>query len=157
MDDATKKLMGNLRQMMCLLKRRKFAMPDGIKTMTLAQFEVMEYLIEQKRARMSDIAKEAGVKLPTMTELVDKLVRRGLLQRQSDELDRRTVWITIVPSVEKFAMRMMKKHEQYITQIMAVLTKEEKSQAIKIVSKLINRLEKDINNIETKKRYSGRT
>ncbi len=145
MDIETKNLRNILKQLTLLIKKQRPILPEGIKKLTIAQAEILEYLCENKKARMSDIAKEAGVKLPTMTELVDKLVRQGLLQRQRQDDDRRTVWVTIDPRIEKFAVDMKKKHERYIENIMSVLTKKEKRQAIKIIAKLINRIKRDIN------------
>jgi len=145
MDNEIRKLRNVLKQMTLLMKKQRPVLPEGIKSLTLAQVQVIEYLCENKKARMSDIAKEAGVKLPTMTEIVDKLVRQGFLKRQREEKDRRAVWVTIAPHVEKFAVEMKNKHEKYIEGIMSVLTRTEKKNAIKIISKLIQKIKKDDN------------
>ncbi|MCX8092703.1 MAG: MarR family transcriptional regulator [Candidatus Goldbacteria bacterium] len=145
MDNATKELISTLRYMTNLMKKSRPILPEGMKKITLGQLQVLECLCEHKRMRMSDLAKEANVKLPTMTELVDNLVKQGMLQRERKEDDRRTVWVTISPDVEKFAKKMMKEHERYIEKIMSVLSYKEKKQATKIISKLIEKLKKDEN------------
>ncbi len=138
MDTATKQLIDCLKKMTRLIKRNKPAMPfdDGIKKMTLGQLDVIRYLCEHKKARMSDIAKEAGVKLPTMTDIVDKLVKEGVVERQRQKDDRRTVLISISPKIKEQAERIMKKHDFYIEKILSVLSKKEKLQAIKIITKI---------------------
>ncbi len=145
MDSVTKELINNLRYMTNLMKRRRLVVPEGIKNLTLGQLQVIECLCEHKEMRMSDLARAADVKLPTMTEMVDNLVMRGILKRHRKEDDRRTVWIIIEPAVEKFAIGLMKKHERYLEKIMSVLSIKEKTQAAKIISKLIHRLQKDVN------------
>ena len=39
---------------------------------------------------------------PNMTTLADKLIKKGLLERQTDEKDRRIINLTITPKGEKF-------------------------------------------------------
>lgn len=138
MDAVTKKCIDCLKNMMHLIKRNKPIMPfdDGIKKMTLGQLNVIGYLYEHKMARMSDIAKEVGVKMPTMTDIIDKLVKEGFVERQKYENDRRTVWISIAPNIRKQAERIVKKHNSYMGKILSVLSKKEKMQAIKIITKI---------------------
>jgi len=45
--------------------------------MTIAQLDTMAYLYEHKKAKMSELAKNAGVKMPTMTDMINKLWQAG--------------------------------------------------------------------------------
>jgi DNA-binding MarR family transcriptional regulator len=42
---------------------------------------------------MGELAEDLGVKLPTATRIVDRLVERGLVTRASWDKDRRVVWV----------------------------------------------------------------
>ncbi len=58
---------------------------------TTAQLKVMFALYLRGPSRIGVLARRQGVALPTMTVLVDRLVRRGILVREEDAGDRRVV------------------------------------------------------------------
>lgn len=146
MNTKTKELLNCLKYMTKFMKKQKPELPEHgkLKELTLEQFEVFVYICEHKKARMSDIAKEANVKLPTMTDIIEKLVKKGFVERHRDEQDRRTVWITIAKDIENIAKKAMKKHEAYLEKLLSVLTEEEKTKAIEIINKIINRLKEGV-------------
>jgi DNA-binding MarR family transcriptional regulator len=59
--------------------------------LTVAQLRVLLVLQAIGSSRMSDIAATLEVALPTVTGIVDKLVRKDLVTRQADPNDRRLV------------------------------------------------------------------
>jgi len=145
MDETTRKLVKSLKEMTQLIRKRKPSMQfdDTVKQLSLAQAEVLIYLCEHKKAKMSDIAKDANVKLPTMTEIVDKLVKKGILKRERDEIDRRNVWISVSDNIKNKTKKIMQSHDRYIEKILSALTMEEKKQAINIINKIVNNLNKE--------------
>lgn len=58
---------------------------------TLPQFKIMLLLFFHGSLRMSDIAAQLAVTLPTATSLVDRLVERDYVLRESQLSDRRVV------------------------------------------------------------------
>jgi DNA-binding MarR family transcriptional regulator len=91
---------------------------------------------------MSELSKNAGVKMPTMTDMINKLIKTGLVKREHDEKDRRTVWVSITKDVEKMVAFHLNKRDESIASIMKVLTEHEKEQAVTILKKLVNSLER---------------
>ena len=61
--------------------------------LTLAQVRVMGIIGENDNCRMNEIAKMVGISMPTLTGIVNRLVRAGILARRRDENDRRAVRI----------------------------------------------------------------
>ena len=59
--------------------------------LTMAQLRVLLVLQAVGPSRMSDIASTLEVALPTVTGIVDKLVKKDLVTRQADPGDRRVV------------------------------------------------------------------
>ncbi len=59
--------------------------------LTVAQLRVLLVLQATGPSRMSDIASVLDVALPTATGIVDKLVKKGLVVRETDLQDRRLV------------------------------------------------------------------
>ncbi len=64
--------------------------------MTAVQFRVLQIIAENGHATPTAIAHRMGVTQATMTALIDKLVKRGLVERRRSETDRRqtNVFIT---------------------------------------------------------------
>ena len=59
--------------------------------LTMRQLKVLFLLYDQPPTRMSALAAGLGVTLPWCTNLVDRLVKEGMLDRLEDPLDRRLV------------------------------------------------------------------
>ncbi|MCE5300559.1 MAG: MarR family transcriptional regulator [Spirochaetia bacterium] len=118
----------------------------GVMDLTLSQLDVMGYMYEvntekPRRVKMSDLARHAGVKMPTMTDMVNKLVNAGLVMREHDEADRRTVWVSVSRNMEKMVCGHIKERDNEISCIMDCLTEKEKKQAAVILKKIKNSME----------------
>lgn len=57
----------------------------------LSQLGCLHTVAEAEGVRMADVGVRMELKLPAVSRVVDRLVKRGLLERQNDELDRRVV------------------------------------------------------------------
>lgn len=55
----------------------------------------------QRRLRMVDLAGRLGIAKSAVTKTVDRLEERGLLRRERDPQDRRTVYAVVTPEGEK--------------------------------------------------------
>jgi DNA-binding MarR family transcriptional regulator len=145
MDETVKQIMEALRAVSGFAKAKKSPhfMASGVKDLTLAQLDLMAYLYEHKKAKMSDLAKQAGVKLPSMTETVNKLVSLGVLKREHDEKDRRTVWVHVTKDVEKMVCGHIKTKEQEFSNVMEALTEKEKEQTLNILKKIRKKMERE--------------
>jgi DNA-binding MarR family transcriptional regulator len=145
MDKLTREIVEGMKAFGMLLKKRRktSGFPvHGMQNLTLAQLEVLGYIYEHKNAKMSDLAKHANVKMPTMTDMINKLVKMGLLKREHDENDRRTVWIHITKELEKNVCGHIKLHDEEIAKYLGVLTVQEKENTVKILGKLKKSLER---------------
>lgn len=145
MDQNAREIIDSIRAMQKFFKGRApkghfFKM--GVMNMTVSQLDTMAYLYDNKKAKMSELAKNACVKMPTMTDMVNKLLKLGLVKREHDEKDRRTVWVSITKNVEKMVAFHLNKRDENIAAIMKVLTEEEKKQSVIILKKLVNSLER---------------
>ncbi len=144
MDELTKELVIMLKSMSPFAKGRKVQSPfkGGVKDITISQLNLMAFLYEKKKAKMSELAKFAEVKLPSMTDTVNRLVGMGLLKREHDEKDRRTVWVHITKNVEKMVCGHIKQKDDEVSGLMSVLSTEEKKQALNILKKLKKYMER---------------
>jgi DNA-binding MarR family transcriptional regulator len=66
--------------------------------MPLSQLKCLHIVGESEGQKMIDIAHKMEIGLPAVSQIVDRLVRRGLFERQPDPLDRRVVRVILTDS-----------------------------------------------------------
>jgi DNA-binding MarR family transcriptional regulator len=67
----------------------------GAKEMSVPQYRTLAFVYRNEGASLSDVCEHIGLTLPTMSELVDGLVAKGLLNRRTDPEDRRRMTLTL--------------------------------------------------------------
>lgn len=92
MDDRSETALIALRRIMRAteLNSRLLANRTGL---TTSQLIVLQIVARNGKAMPSTVARAAGLTQATVTSLVDKLERRGLVTRRRDTVDRRRIWI----------------------------------------------------------------
>ncbi len=63
--------------------------------LTLPQMHTLEILGQHPAMRMKDLAAKMGVTTGTLTMTVDRLEKRGLVAREHNETDRRSILVTL--------------------------------------------------------------
>jgi DNA-binding MarR family transcriptional regulator len=71
--------------------------------LSLTQLRVLGILRDRGRLRMATLAEYLGLEKSTMTGLVDRAEKRGLLARAANAADRRAVDVFITPAGEELA------------------------------------------------------
>jgi DNA-binding MarR family transcriptional regulator len=115
--------------------RKMHAFETTVKDLTLSHMEVLAYLMDHKKAKMSELAAFAKVKMPAMSETVDKLVKNGCVRREHSKEDRRAVLVYITKKSETMVKRHMEQKKKFLLSIMSDLTQDEKEKLIKILTK----------------------
>ncbi len=68
--------------------------------LTVPQFRTLVFLSKYKGAGLSDLAEHIGLSLPSMSKMIESLVGKGLVSRESCATDRRRVSLTLSPQGE---------------------------------------------------------
>ncbi|MGI8540440.1 MAG: MarR family winged helix-turn-helix transcriptional regulator [Rubrobacteraceae bacterium] len=71
------------------------------------------------------LAESVGVSPPAATQLVDRLVEHGMVERRPDEKDRRVVLVDYVPQMRGIARRIVESRKERLESTFASLTDEE--------------------------------
>ncbi len=71
------------------------------------------------------LAETVGVSPPAASQLVDRLVEHGMVQRRHAPEDRRVVLVDYVPGMQDMARRMMEGRRERLEEAMSSLTDEE--------------------------------
>lgn len=77
------------RVMRLLVFRGHPAPPLG--DLPLSQLRCLHAIERGEGLKMNELAESTGVKLPAMSQIVQRLVKRGMVERRSDDADRRIV------------------------------------------------------------------
>ncbi|MBM4187285.1 MAG: winged helix-turn-helix transcriptional regulator [Gemmatimonadetes bacterium] len=71
--------------------------------LSVHQATALSHLDRVHASTLSDLARAMGVALPTMSLLVDRLAKAGMVRRERDDDDRRRVALRLTPAGERAA------------------------------------------------------
>ena len=96
-DEDSALIAGGLPQVMGALVSRD-PVRAGDWDMTMAQMRALMAVGHESGCTMSELASRLGIGVSAATGLVDRLVERGALERESDPADRRVVRVRMSPA-----------------------------------------------------------
>lgn len=95
--------------------------PEGISP---GQVQVLISLSRGPRS-VGSLAEEVGVSSPAVTQLVDRLVEHGMVERRPDPLDRRVVLVDFVPEMREAAREITAGYKSHLEGVVEDLDDEE--------------------------------
>jgi DNA-binding MarR family transcriptional regulator len=104
--------------------RRPEALPE-------AQIKLIVHLAIHGPQTMSEVADGLRVTTPAVTGLVDKLEKRGLVERVRDQEDRRVVRVCLAPHAQQMGEAHLAERRRQMRAVLATLTPEEQQTFIK--------------------------
>lgn len=90
-----------------------------------AQMHTVEIIGHNKNMRMKELAERLGVTTGTLTVGVDKLEKRGLVERKAHKKDRRSWLIVLTDKGKKMYAQHHKFHQQFTNEISRELSSEQ--------------------------------
>lgn len=100
------------------------------------EFGVLELLHHRGRQPIQKIGQKILLRSGSMTYVVDKLEKRGLLERVFCEEDKRVTYISITESGIELIQLIFPEHAKNIESLMSGLDAEEQNAAIDLLRKL---------------------
>lgn len=97
---------------------------------------LLGHLASNGKSRPSDIAKVLGLTPPTVTHLSEKLVKKKLAVRSTDEEDRRIIYLSITETGKEILHRANVEGQILRKNLFEKLTSEEQQQMLHIYQKL---------------------
>jgi MarR family transcriptional regulator, 2-MHQ and catechol-resistance regulon repressor len=104
--------------------------------LNLTEFAVLEVLLHKKTLRIGEIGDRVLLTTGSMTYVIDKLERRGLLKRVMCETDRRAIYAELTDEGRALIEMVFPEHAQTIRALMEGVTLEEKEQVITLLKRL---------------------
>jgi DNA-binding MarR family transcriptional regulator len=113
--------------------------------LTFPQACALDYLLQQKKCQMRELAKFMRLGFSSTTGLVDRLVKQGLATRERAEKDRRAVYVTIAPKGQRIFRQIINQRRRAIINLFGTLTAKERAEYLNILEKLVGKLAENIN------------
>jgi DNA-binding MarR family transcriptional regulator len=94
-------------------------------SLSVPQFRVLAFLNLHPNASLSEVADHIGITRASASTMVDRLVQRGLVDRQEDPSERRHIMLKITPTGSNLLESMRNSTRQTIADLLNKLTPEE--------------------------------
>ena len=104
--------------------------------LTLTEFGILEVLYHKGPLLLGEVQKRILVSSGGVTYLVDRLEKKGLVERQACPEDRRARYAALTDEGEAFIAGIFPQHAALIEEIMAPLTKDEQRTAVDLLRRL---------------------
>jgi len=119
----------------CMKDKNSF---DHADTLSILQVQVLVFLARKKEpVRMSDIAQEFSIELPSATSLINKLVALDLVRREASDEDRRLVTVSLTQSAKGMLTKVWKKKTARIKENLGCLSENDKKELKRILTILV--------------------
>ena len=130
-----------------LLMQTSKAIQDRIReemtknNLSITEFSVLEVLYYHEKQTIQQIGSRILISSGSMTYVIDKLEKRGLLMRNDCQNDRRVIHITLTDTGKELMKEIMPKHQDLIDDIFDSLTSVEVETITNLLEKVKNRAE----------------
>ncbi len=104
--------------------------------MSLAQVHILTTLSVQGPMTVGALAEELAISAPSATGLVDRLVDRGLVERERASDDRRTVRVSLTESGGETALQIHGVRPSEFHDVLHELSDEELAQMVHLIARL---------------------
>ena len=105
--------------------------------LSFSQTEILRFIGLNEKKTMKSIAEHLKITPPSASVLVAQMEKRGLVRRTSDPVDRRVVWITLVPKTKKLIDSACKKKQLIFKGMLSKLTEHDQKELERIITILI--------------------
>jgi DNA-binding MarR family transcriptional regulator len=92
------------------------------------------------RLRMADFSERLFIRPPSVTGVVDRLERQGLLQRHISSSDLRTKEVSLTPAGEELVNRVLPRRREQVKAIMRGLSAKEQKELVALLGRFLSRL-----------------
>jgi DNA-binding MarR family transcriptional regulator len=119
-----------MERLMAAYKGRMFRVFKA-EELTPPQFYALVTIARLKRTKMSPLADELGLSMGAASTLVDRLVQRGLVERDTDVNDRRAVFVSLSVKGDHVLKEAHTARRGILTQVFGVMVEDDRRQVIR--------------------------
>ncbi len=124
-----------LRHVAFIIRRRGRDILDDF-GITNPQFSAFLALFEHKNMTMGELCDKLYLAYSTATDLIDRMEKNGLLERNRDLQDRRVIRLTITDKGKSVISEVMDARRRYVASILEYLSPEEREHLAEALQRL---------------------
>lgn len=106
---------------------------------TPPQFQALQYLITEENITIGELSNKMYLACSTITDLVDRMEKNGLVKRVRDNKDRRVVRIIVLEKGHEIINEVLHARRQYLGNVLQDLSNEEKDNILKSIEMVYSR------------------
>ncbi|MDD7585398.1 MAG: MarR family winged helix-turn-helix transcriptional regulator [Corynebacterium glucuronolyticum] len=109
--------------------------------LTGPQLTILSILDKEGPSRVSDIAQKEGIQMPTASNAIHNLEKRGMVKRERDPFDRRGILVSITNFGHTTVLEVGKQRTEHLADMFSVLNQDELEMCYKlapVIKKLAN-------------------
>lgn len=110
---------------------------------TIPQFTALQILINNPGMTIGELSQKMALACSTVTDLIDRMERNGLVVRKKDENDKRVVRIEVLSKGHEILDKVLEKRISYLNNKMDGLTEEQKVLLSEGLEQLYNSMKDD--------------
>lgn len=108
--------------------------------LTAGEWDAIRLVGRQGECMMRELASGCGVALSTMTGMVDRLVKKGVMERRHSETDRRVVLITLTGRGKLVYAERLDADMRLVLTMLQALQPDEQQALVSLVHKIVHSL-----------------
>ena len=93
--------------------------------LTGPQLTILSMLDKEGSSRVSDIAQQEGIQMPTASNAIHNLEKRGMVKRERDPFDRRGILVSITEFGHATVLEVGKQRTEHLADVFSVLNQDE--------------------------------
>jgi DNA-binding MarR family transcriptional regulator len=93
--------------------------------LTSAQIKLLTCFSDRDAFTMTELSRNLNVTMPTMTAMVDRLVKSTMIKRERDDVDRRVVKVELTDTGRKMLKKLIRIRREEMEKILMNLNDEE--------------------------------
>ena len=111
---------------------------------SMPQFFLLMHVHRRENCGISDLSEHLEITNAATSQLVDKLVQAGLLERAEDPNDRRAKQVSLTSQGKGFIEKAIAEHSRWVDELAVALSTEEKVKiidALEIMTQAVKKIE----------------
>lgn len=93
--------------------------------LTGPQLTILSMLDKEGPSRVSEIAQKEGIQMPTASNAIHNLEKRGMVKRERDPFDRRGILVSITKFGHTTVLEVGKQRTEHLADMFSVLNQDE--------------------------------
>jgi DNA-binding MarR family transcriptional regulator len=111
---------------------------------TPTKYHMLKMIYKKNACMVTDFSKELELSSGATTIILNQLEDEGLITRLRSEDDRRIVWIKLSDSGKKLIEEILRRRNQFLSDMLSTLSEDEKEQFFHLLEKMREGIKKKI-------------